>query len=229
MSDEPGKPKPQSEVDGDWAYARRPSRTYISKSISKPGEPGVPARYIHKVFDPETSSELEVSAEGSEWLVRESALGRQQVKLLVSREAGHVSEIWLQRVVFAAGQPRATNVFNLSGDDARRLVELLRALEAIPVEGGDTVRIDDDVFQDLLRSPEQFSEFYRRNPETFRKLIADDRTASDVVALQHRRAEVERFGRLLNDDEYFDTEAARAPRGVGKPCGRPSSTRTRGS
>jgi hypothetical protein len=196
----------QAERDGRWAEARRPDRTYISKTVSKPGEPGVPARYIHKVFDPDSSKELEIGADGSEWIVTISPQGRHQVKLLVSRDAGHVSEIWLQRVVYAGEVPRATNVFNLGGDDARRLVELLKALDAIPVEGGDTVRIDDDVLQDLLRSPELISDLYRRDPEAFRQLITDDQTAQDVVAIQRRRAEVERFRRLMTDDAYFDAQ-----------------------
>lgn len=93
MADGQGRRKTQSEVDGEWAEVRRPGRTYISKSTPKPGEPGVPARYIHRVFDPERSQELEVVAgEGSVWLVKESEHGRHQIKLLVAREAGHVSE-----------------------------------------------------------------------------------------------------------------------------------------
>lgn len=203
----------QAERDGAWAEVRRPGRTYVSKTTSKPGDPGTPARYIHKVFDPDTSKELEIASEGSEYLVTESPQGRHQVKLLVAREAGHVSEIWLQRIVYAGDKALARNVFNLGGDDARRLVGLLQALDVIPVEGGDTIRIDDDLFQDLLRSPEQFSEFYRRNPDAFRQLIAGDRTAEDVVAVQHRRVEVERFRRLLFDDAFFDAEAANAPNG----------------
>lgn len=210
MSDEGTTKQTQAERDGQWAEVRRAGRTYISKSISKPGEPGVPARYIHKVFDPDTSTELEIASDGAEWLVTKSPKGRHQVKLLVAREAGHVSEIWLQRIVYLGETPVARNVFNLAGDDARRFISLVQALDAVPVEGGDTLRIDDDLFQDLLRSPEQFSEFYRRNPDAFRRLISDDRTARDVVALQHRRTEVERFRRLLNDGAYFESEVANA-------------------
>ena len=209
MTDDFAPKETQAERDGRFAEARSPVRTYISKTLTRPGQPGVPARYIHKVFDPETSSELELVTEGTEWLVRSSPQGRSQVKLLVSREAGHVSEIWLQRIVYAGDVPRAANVFNLRGEDARRLVELLTTLDVIPVEGGDTIRIDDDLLRDLLSSPETVSDLYARDPEAFRRLIADDRTAQDVVALQRRRAQVDRFRRLLDDDEYFDAEVAR--------------------
>jgi len=120
MTDDFAPKETQAERDGRFAEARSPVRTYISKTVTRPGQPGVPARYIHKVFDPETSSELELVTEGTEWLVHSSPQGRSQVKLLVSREAGHVSEIWLQRIVYAGDVPRATNVFNLRGDSGSR-------------------------------------------------------------------------------------------------------------
>ncbi|WP_431972039.1 Shedu immune nuclease family protein [Nocardia sp. bgisy134] len=49
---------------------------------------------------------------------------------------------------------------------------------------------------------------YRANPALFRKLIEDDEAAHDVVAMAHRRQQVDRFHRLLTDDAFFDAEAA---------------------
>lgn len=203
----------QADIEGQFASLRRPHFTYVSRTTTRPGHPGVPARYIHKVFDGEEDEPEMATAPPADdqWIVEESPGGRSQVKLLVSREAGHVSEVWLQRVRYTGGNPTIHNVFNLRGDNARRLVELLKALDVVPVEGGDTVRVDDDLLRDLLRSPESLAELYARDPEAFRRLIADDQTADDVVGLQRRRAEVQRFRRLIEDAEYFAQEAAAAP------------------
>lgn len=206
MADDFAPKETQGERDGRFAEMRHPDRTYVSKTTTRPGLPGVPARFVHKVFDPESGSELEISSDGTEWTVSSSPLGRHQVKLLVSRESGHVSQLWLQRVVYAGTVPRAANVFNLSGDDARRLVELLKAIEGLPVEGGETIRVDDAVLHAVLSSPENLSELYARDPEAFRRLITDDRTGRDLVALSRRRSEVERFKRLIDDDAYFDAQ-----------------------
>ncbi|MEV0028174.1 Shedu immune nuclease family protein [Nocardia sp. NPDC050793] len=53
---------------------------------------------------------------------------------------------------------------------------------------------------------------YRRDPSLFRKLIENDEGARDVVAMAHRKQQVDRFRRLLKDDEYFDAQVAASPR-----------------
>jgi hypothetical protein len=45
---------------------------------------------------------------------------------------------------------------------------------------------------------------YRDDPERIRRLIAEDESASDVVAVAHRRESVAMFRRLLDDPEFFN-------------------------
>lgn len=52
---------------------------------------------------------------------------------------------------------------------------------------------------------------YQANPGLFRKIIANDVAAQDVIGLAHRRVQVERFRQLLNDDAAFAQEAAEIP------------------
>jgi len=206
----------REEREAMYAEGRFPDRTYASRSFDLAGAPGVPARFIEKVFELDAPTELEL--EGTEWLIRESPKGRIQVKLLVSREAGHVSHIWVQRINRSGKRPRAENVLSLGGADAQRLVELLRNLDLIPADGDDTVRVDDALVRELFASPESLTQLYERDPELFRRLITDDEAARDVVALARRRAEVERFRRLMNDKDYFavaqDATAGKRPERV---------------
>lgn len=191
----------REELEAMYADRRFPDRTYASKSFDLAGAPGVPARFIEKVFDPESPTEL--ALEGTEWLIRESPKGRVQIKLLVSREPGHVSHFWVQRINRSGRNPRTENVLSLGGLDVQRFVELIRNLELIPVDGDDAVRVDDALVKELFASPESLTQLYERDPELFRRLITDDAAARDVVALARRRTEVERFQRMLSDDEYF--------------------------
>jgi hypothetical protein len=191
----------RDELEAMYADGRFPDRTYASKSFDLAGAPGVRARFIEKVADPESPTELELR--GTEWLLRESPKGRVQIKLLVSREPGHVSHIWVQRIDRSGKNPRTVNVLSLGGQDAQRLVELIRNLDLIPVDGEDAVRVDDALVKELFASPESLTQLYERDPELFRRLITDDAAARDVVALARRRAELERFKRLLDDEEYF--------------------------
>lgn len=198
----------QPEVEGRFAEGRRTDRTYVSRSFTDPGSPGQPARFITKVFDPEEEIEVETVEGATQWLIRTSSKGRAQVKLLVAQEAGHVSKVMIQRVTSVGGVARAETKLALEGQEAERLVELLRNVERIPIVGEDGFRVDDTILREVLASPDSVSQLYERNPDLFRRLITSDATARDVVALERRRTEVDRFRRLLDDAEYFDAAVA---------------------
>lgn len=204
-----GDPYEQSgnhdEEEAVYAEGRRVDRTYVSRSFPAFGT-GVPARFVCKVFDREHATELQL--DGEEWLVRESPKGRVQVKLLVTREPGHISELWIQRINRSGRTPRADTVLSLSGQEAQVLAELFRNLDLIPIDGPESVRVDDDLIREIFSHPDSLVRLYRRDPEQLRKLIADDDTSRDVVAMAGRRAQVARFKQLLEDDEFFDAEAA---------------------
>lgn len=205
------------EEDADettWAQGRLGSRTYASRSFdlkrTNSVDDGTPARFICKVFDPETESEAEQSQDGTEWILRTTPAGRYQVKLLVAREPGNVKELWIQRVP-GPGQTGSVRVLlNLKQPEVGRLLDLLKSLDSIPVEGAQTVRIDDDILRDLVSDPEALLRVYRSDQDRIRGLIEQDETARDVIALEARRAAVAEFRRLLDDDAYFDEQAAQA-------------------
>ncbi len=57
---------------------------------------------------------------------------------------------------------------------------------------------------------------YEKDPDRLRAIIANDEASNDVIAMAHRRVQVQRFRRLLSDDSYFDSEAAKLPGGGGE-------------
>jgi hypothetical protein len=200
------------EDDAETLYAtgRLPGRTYASKTFPIMGEMsrdyGQPARFICKVFD--NDEEYEIELEGSEWLVRETAAGRYQIKLLVAREAGRIKSLWIQRVPGPGRGGRVKTLLHLDRENSAALVELLRNLDHIPVEGETSVRLDDALVRDLFASPGSLVSVYRKDPDRFRQLITDDASARDLIAVSHRRQQVEKFRKLLFDDDFFDEEAS---------------------
>ena len=199
---------PEEDIDETgYAKARLPSRTYVSKSFplkrSNSSDDGSPARFICKVFDPETESTLELDGEG--YTIRETPAGRYQIKLLVAREAGNIKELWIQRVPTATSSANVTNLLNLKQPDIGRLVELLKVLDAIPIEGETTVRVDDSLVQDLFADPNALTKVYKEDPSRFRQLIQDDVAARDVVAQASRRDAVLKFRRMLDDENFFNS------------------------
>ncbi len=209
-------PPDREEWDEDaaettFAQGRKDDRTYASRSFAlertASDDAGSPARFICKVFDP--IEETVVGREGEEWTIRSTPAGRYQFKLLVAREAGNVKDLWIQRVPGPGQNGAVKNLLHLPEREASRLIEFVQTLQAIPVEGGTTVRVDDSLVRDLFASPDSLVSLYHRDPDHFRRLISDDETAKDVVATAARRAEVRRFRQLLDDDAYFD-EAVQA-------------------
>jgi hypothetical protein len=194
----------------DYARGRLVGRTYVSKSfaLNRPGsaDDGQPSRFVYKVFDP--ASESEILREGEEWTILTTPRGRYQLKLLVTRESGNVKQLWIQRVPAAGSASHVKNLVSLQQPEISRLVELLQNLSLIPVEGDHTVRVDDSLVRDLFANPESLVSIYREDPERFRTLIADDTSARDVVAIAARREQVQIFRRFLEDADYFDSKVA---------------------
>lgn len=127
---------------------------------------------------------------------------RRQVRLLVAREAGQVKEIKIQRVSFSGP---IEDILTLNRPQSEQMLNLLKALDSIPVTGDAKVRVDDDLIRDLLADPVGMRDAYRRAPGKFADLIAEDVEASDVIAVAHRRQQLADFRMLLSDPEFFQS------------------------
>lgn len=192
-----------------FAQGRQTGQIYTSKPFTVPrpasSDYGQPARFVYQVFDNETESGL--TPEGEEWKVYDSPAGRYQVKLLVAREVGRVKELWIHRVpTKASGQPSKI-MLNLKAPDAQRLVDMLKALDHISLDGT-THKISERLIRDILNDPDALSHAYTRQRGQFRELIENDPAALDVVALAHRRDQVELFHQYLEEPDFFDMTVA---------------------
>jgi Domain of unknown function (DUF4263) len=105
----------------------------------------------------------------------------------------------------AGSSSHVKNLVSLRQPEVSTLVELLKTLPFIPLEGAESVRVDDSLVRDLFADPESLVTIYREDPDRFQKLIADDTSARDVIAIAARREQVKLFRRFLEDDSYFDS------------------------
>lgn len=126
-------------------------------------------------------------------------------KFQVAREAGRIRQIEIEQVRFVGGVPQLDQILRLDRDGAQRLIDVVSALQHVPVEGGETtVRIDDQTLRDFFADPDAMARLYERDPERIRELIESDTSAEDVVALAHRCGVVQRFRELQTDEGAFD-------------------------
>jgi AcrR family transcriptional regulator len=197
-----------------YAEGRYTTRTYASRSFRMQfgRDDGQPARYVHRVFD-----EV-VTEDNDEWewtidVVYTTPGGRKQLELQVAREAGAVRKLRIQKVPTSGDLTKLEPVLELDRDQATRLIDMLKALDSIPIEGESTVHVDDQLLRDVFADPTAMASVYANDPERFRALIESDANGRDVIALQHRREVAATMRQWLEDDEAF----AEANSGAGGP------------
>ena len=142
--------------------------------------------------------------------MRTTPRGRSQVRLQIAREAGRVRELVIQRVPSEPGAARLETVLRLNREDSARLIDLVRSLDYIEPEGGETTRVDDSLLHEIFADPDALSRLYHRDPATFRELIRTDSSAEDLIAVEHRRKTVTQFRELLHDSSRFEQAAQEA-------------------
>ncbi|WP_207782255.1 hypothetical protein [Phytoactinopolyspora limicola] len=137
-----------------YAEGRRTTRTYASKTFTAVfgQDQGHPSRYIYRVFD-ETSTDDDDDWEWANEVVFTTPGGRKQVQLQVARSAGAVRKVRIQKVPTSGDRTRLENVLELNRDQATRLIDMLRAIDAIPIEGENTVHVDDQLLRDVFADP----------------------------------------------------------------------------
>lgn len=194
-----------------WAAGRLPTRTYASRSfvMAFGQDAGHQARYVHKVFD-EVPSQDDDDWEWEKHVVSTTPGGRKQLELNVARSAGAVRKIRIQKVPTSGNLDRLEQVLELDREQSMRLIDLVKALDSIPVEGDSTVFVDDQLLRDFFSDPDALGRAYAQDPERFKALIRSDATARDVIALQRRRGVVDTIRTWLQDDAVFDGESKAA-------------------
>lgn len=204
--DSPPEPDEVTFADG-----RLITRTYLTKSfVARFGrDTGHPARYVYRVFD-EVPTDDQRDWSWTNEVVYTTPGGRKQLQLQVARSAGAVRKIRIQKVPTDPGQRKLETVLELDRAQSGRLLEMLRALDSIPVEGDSSVRVDDDLLQAVFEDPSALAALYASDPERIRAVIETDADAQDVLALQRRRDVVTRMRSWLQSDEEFESAAAEA-------------------
>ena len=199
-----------------FAEGRLTTRTYASRSFTAAfgQDQGHPSRYMYRVFD-EVVTDDDHDWDWTNEVVYTTPGGRKQLQLQVARSAGAVRKLRIQKVPTSGDLTRLETVLELDREQATRLIDLLRAVDAIPIEGQSIVHVDDQLLRDVFADPTAMATIYSTDPERFRAFIESDADAEDVIALQHRREVAATMRRWLDDHGAFE-HASRAAGGPEK-------------
>ncbi|PQM75804.1 Shedu immune nuclease family protein [Corynebacterium sp. J010B-136] len=194
-----------------FAQARHPDRTYISRSFPMTfgSDKGEPARFIRKVFD-EVSIQVEQDWEWKDEVIFMTPGGRKQIRLNVARSRGTVRSIRIERVPTGPDQTKLEKILELDREQSRNLIDMIKAIDSIPIEGDQSVRLDDAIFADIFSNPAELERLYTKNPQKFKSLIQTDSSARDVAALQHRKEVVGIMESWLTNETVFEAAKEKA-------------------
>ncbi|MCL1899622.1 MAG: DUF4263 domain-containing protein [Promicromonosporaceae bacterium] len=204
------------DEEADYLRRRSPSQTVLSRTFEhsrrNSRDFGQPSKFASRVFDEyDDSTDAAAPNEGEEVLAFNVANTRIEIKALVSRAAGQITDLWVNRVPSRGPKKQ---VLHLRRDNVKEFLELADILrETDPTIDEGSVRIDRNMLHALMDDPDALSSFfgdnnairqaYLANPEEIRALLQSDVTAEDVVAWAARRETVDTFEQLLKDDDMF--------------------------
>lgn len=194
-----------------FAEGRLTTRTYATRSfIAAFGrDAGYATRYVYRVFD-EARPEQDDTLEWVTDVVYTTPGARKQLQLQVARNAGAVRKLRIQKVPVVGDLTKLETILELDRDQATRLIDMLRVIDAIPIEGESSVHVDDQLLRDVFQDPGAIARIYAQDPKRFRALIESDANAEDVIALQRRREVAQRMRSWLENASSFDAAAEEA-------------------
>ncbi|CUU60384.1 protein of unknown function (DUF4263) [Parafrankia irregularis] len=197
-----------SDVDAHFAAQRRPGRLYFTKRFSQEGAEVDPngqiplqQRMAFQVHD--TSDDVRfVRNGGIEEVLRETRHRRDQLKAVFFEDDRRISQLVFQKFS-VNGIPRREKTFSLNGEEVEALKRFLALIASTPMGSTEGSRLDSDLIREVLDSPEIVAQLYSSRKDDITKIIQEDETAVDVIAVRRRRSAVKLFENLLEDADYF--------------------------
>lgn len=191
-------------IDDDYQYAkdRLPGRLYVSEQF-KDKETGEDARFAHRVFP--NDELLSIVKEQGEVILRSTYSGLQQVKVKFLENGRKVPIMWFQRWNVNKGWPIGHEV-TFYGSEIPRLLEFLWSIEKVHLPGPERFNRDYTDLR-LVHMPEEDArQLLTKHPTLIAELARTQVTTEEITALGFRRAQLERFRRLLEEPEFMQAE-----------------------
>jgi hypothetical protein len=186
-----------SEIDGidqEFFFSKSTGKTYYSKTFGR----GEIMRFHDRVF--ENSLAPVFARVDKEIVLQITHSGRIQVKAVVLDESRGIKTLIIQKYGKTAG-PNEYARFTFRGREIEALLDFIASIPIVPLPGETKLRLNDDELRQIRLTHGQASAIISKNPELFLKLALNEHLTRDLVAVGYRRAQLERFRALMNDEE----------------------------
>lgn len=199
--------------DYEYFKNKRSDRIYLSPTLSRKhyqkntaGEVEEferPFRIVSKVIDCEESHQF--FKDGKQISLRITDGARQEIVAKFYEDTRDVFTLQIQRYTLETGSPHNT-YFTFTNEEISTLYNFLRNIDALPLRDDQSAKLDDKFVSSLVLTREQALGLLNSQPSLIEELLRTQITAQDVAELGHRRTQLEKFDRLINDSEYFESQ-----------------------
>ncbi len=183
----------------DYHFNKLPGKTYISRRIVT--SLGENLRHASKVMDKDEG--FLYAKEKGELVIRHTPGGRKEIVAKFFEDSREMEVVTIQSFNPEKGIPHKT-YFTFIGSEIDQLVEFFANLSKIKFHDDAGLNISDHELRRVILSKDQARNLVHENQDLFSELVRSEVTKEDVVALGYRKKQLDVFGRLLNDDDYFE-------------------------
>lgn len=179
---------------------RIPGKTVVGKRFDIGGKPG---RIASQVMDAEVSTAFH--AVQNEIVLRVTRGGRQMIKAVFLEDSRALKTLTLQKYVGDGFAP-AEQHFTFTGSEIDTLIDFLASIPMIPLEDGGKRHLSAAELRNLFLTKAGAQQLFGAHEELFVEAVQNAALKRDLIALGYRRAQLVRFGRLLDDPNFFAAE-----------------------
>lgn len=176
------------------AGRRLPHRLYISKAFSFSGKT---TTYRNAWKRLEDGPLKELTRDGDEFVLHETATGSQQIKARFIEDGRGITHLHIQKWSTKTGNQIGDQVV-LYGEQITRLIEFLDSIRRLDIPGPEKF-IANEADLRLVHMPEaETRKVFEEHPHLVAEFARSQLTTEDVVALAYRRQQLSAFSDMLD-------------------------------
>ncbi len=196
----------------DVFWNKRPTRTYVSPRFGQPADPDVPewfdkgsSRKVSHVID--VGEGLMHAKEKDRIVIRSTPAARYEIVATVWETDRGLDVLTIQKFNQKSG-PSDKWHFSFTGAEIDEVVSLFHRIAEIDFTSSNHFSLNDNTIDQEIAQRSKAHDFLNKNYETIARFIRDEQLQEDLVAIGYRRSQLEIFDKLLNDEEFFNTQAS---------------------
>lgn len=206
-------------TDFDIFSKRFPNKIIVSKSLAerpvfgtKEGETNIePIRNIRIASKMIETKELHTFIkENNELKLRITPNNKQQITAKFYEDTRKIFTLQFQRYTEKTGNPHEIS-FSFSGEEISVLINFLKAIPHLKLPESDGIHINDADLDNLVLNKEEALKILTDHKEVFLEVVNNDISLLDLISLNHKKSQLQKFEKLLYDEQYFESERSNNP------------------